>query len=443
MSIHLNFKENFVKTNFLYTMATSLLIILAFQNCKPMTPKPEHVTETNLASIIGTSTVNIMTSAVRKAIFFPGKNAGEKILAAQADLINSGFTSGTIDASDFWGVQYITDPLNIGSVWNNSFTLRLGRATYVTSAPIRIGRNSALIGEPTGNWTWSTSGGSPYATVIRAADDANLWPAVVMIGGSAPGDGVAAVVQDIIIDGNRAKHGTAAWGNGIFIDRASGVQITRTSVIYCSGHGISVNSSLNSAGVSNGDSGGTTIGQSWSAYNGACGLALANTGDTFVIQTQFENNNADGVCANNSPALRITNSDFGGNLNSGLSAVNESNALIVNGNQFGNNVKNDLSITGGWGGHVITGNSFIGSSHRSAPDQFSAIVISNTSENSITGNFINTDADQNRLHSGIRLVGGAHVVAGNSIRGKRGPGGAIRLESNAILSTSNLDSTTD
>lgn len=383
------------------------------------------------------------TSAVRKAIAFPGANAGEQIAAAQNDLIQSGVSAGIIDASDYSGLQTIDVPLTLGSGFASSFTLILGRATFVVSKTITVGRHGAIIGAPTGSSPDPTNNASPRTTVFRAADGANLSPGLIQVGSGATGDGTAAVLQDLVIDGNTAKSGTAADGDGVYVNLAGAVDLTRVTVVGAGGNGIRLYSKTNADGTPASNSGIANLTKVFVTSNGGCGLALVNTSDVLVVQSQFERNGLDGVCLTNSGALRITNSDFGGNHRYGLHATAKSAALIVTGNQFGNGHQHDLVITGGWGGNVITGNQFIGSGQRDGNDTYSAISISDTTNSVVTGNFVNMgSATGNRLHSGIALAGGAHAVSGNTISGARGTGGAIALSAGATIATANMDSTT-
>lgn len=378
------------------------------------------------------------SSAIRIACSYVGKNAGEQILAAQADLLANGVKAGIIDASCFSGLQSIQTPIQLGSNWDNSFTLLLGPATFVLSARITVGRNSAIKGTPTGSHRWSTSNDSPRATVIRAASRANLFPAMILVGGTSVGDGTSAVIEDVNIDGNYPQQGTATWGNGVFIDRAAAVDLNRVSVTRCGGHGISISSSKDSDGKSSQESSVAKFSKVLAAVNNGCGLAITSTNDVFVTQSEFEDNKGDGVCVSNSGALRITNSDFGGNQGFGLNAFENSGALIITGNQFGNNSKNDLVISGGWGLNVISANQFIGSGRRLSSNVYSAIIMNSTTNTTITGNAIHID----QLLSGLELVGGSHCVTGNTFIGKRGSHGAIYLGAGATMSNGNLDNTT-
>lgn len=395
---------------------------------QPLSTKAVSDRVATSASAASNSRVDL--AGVRKASDFPGNDAGEKILNAQADLLNHGINAGIIDATDFVGVQKITSRITLGNNWNNSFTLKLGRATFVLSKAIVVGRNSRIEGQAGGQWPWSTGAvANTNSTVLRAADQANLFPALVQLGSGSDGDGTSACLQDLILDGNFQNGGTAKWGNGILIQGAA-ADLTRLSVLNSGGHGISiVSSSINN------------LHKVFSGNNFACGLAVTNTNDTFVTQSQFEVNGTDGICLNNAGAFRISTSDIGGNTGNGINAFGGSTSEIIVGNQFGNNLKHDLFISGGWGANVINGNQFIGSANRSSADTYSAIFIDQSQNSSISGNFINMASGANRLHSGIRLNSGLHSVAGNTITGSRGPGGAISLGRGAVINA-NADSTT-
>jgi hypothetical protein len=396
------------------------------------------------------------TRASFKASDFPGADAGAQIAAALALFGTLGIKSGIVDATDLNGRQTISSELRIGNDWASSYTVLLGRAYFVTSAKIIVGRGSALVGTPMGSYSWAadlinnpgvrdnTSPDNPRGTVIRAANGAALFPGVVLVGDGSlgTGDGTLAAIQDITIDGNGLNGGTDTWGNGLFVEGAMAVDLTRVAVVGANGHGISLSSisrdgKFFSAGISN-------LTKVFSSHNGHCGLAISNATDVLITQSQFEFNSTDGVCLSGSRAIRISTSDFGANGRNGLYADNDS-SVILNGNQFGNNTEHDLRIVGGWGGSVVSGNQFIGSSFRAAVDStggpVSAIFISGDQNSAITGNFINSTPGY-PLNSAIHLDGGAHAVAGNAISGIRGPGGAISLTGGATMSTNNLDAMT-
>lgn len=410
----------------------SLPLLILFQNASSSSSAG-----LSLNSSVGSA------SAIRRATDFPGATAGDQILAAQKDILDRGYSTGIIDATDYNGVQAINLDLVLGDNWNTSFTLLLGRATFVVSHPIRLGRASSIQGMSMGAWSWPTAGNTPQSTVIRVADGVTLSGPIIQVGDNlGQGNGTSASISNLVIDGNASKQQSTAWIHGISVLPSAGlVDIRQVSVVQASGYGISLNA--NNATLSRVFVGGSV----------GCGLQLSGASDVFVSQSEFENNGGDGICIFNSGALRLAQSDLGGNKGAGLSAANNSSSLIINGNQFGNNAQNDLVISGGWGANVITGNQFIGSSFRASPDTLFAILINNTTNTSITGNFISTDSGANRLKAGIGLNGqitnsagqlanSVHAVTGNTITGHLAPGNpAIFATSTATVNTTNSSAT--
>ncbi len=348
-------------------------------------------------------------NSIRFADRFPGATAGEKIAAALADLPATG---GTVDARGFTGEQEISVPLLVGAPWSKPTTLLLGPALFTVSAPIQLFMNSSIIGAPTG----MTVGGIDRTnTMLLAADNAQL-AAILQLGDGGDGHATFAVLQDLVVDGNRSKAGTAAGGGNIVVNRSGRIDVTRVTTQNGAGHGMAM---LSDPGVW--QSCCAKIAKLMALTNAGAGLYLDHTNDTFVVQSEFEGND-NGIELNGTGALRATNCDMSGYGN-GIYAYNGAGALTIVGNQFAN-MKHDIAIDGPGSGNIISGNMFLGQ-RKSADDAFDVIHISSSQDNAITGNIVATTNAWSGIH--IYSSTGKDSVTGNVVQGASGSGGGINV----------------
>lgn len=229
--------------------------------------------------------------------------------------------------------------------------------------------------------------------VIHQTNGANLARMI-----EVSGDNVC--LQNILLIGNKANNASA--GSGIYItgNRASVIQ---SMVKDCKTHGIHVYSAPTSNAACCGYLRGST-----SYNNGGSGFYCEQSADFFVTQCEFEANGAHGIECNNSPTMRVCNSDMGGNTGRGFYAYGQAynvgvslgaNGHLITNNQFGNNNTEDIFLDGGHDGggaslngtyaNVITGNSFIGSQTRTDATYACIRIKDNGSGgNVVTGNNI-------------------------------------------------------
>lgn len=328
---------------------------------------------------------------------FPGADAGAKIQAAISAL---GTSSGVINAQRIRENQNFTEPLTLGIPGESSVELVLGKGGWSVFQPITVLMRSSIVGSPVGT---AVGGVDQTATNVVAASGANL-AAVVQVGdGTFPG-GFNAVLQDLVVDGNKTNGGTAASGAAILANGADRIDVTRVTAQNAAGDGIRVQSSTSvKACCSN-------FTKVMAVRNNDEGLELRGTGtkspnDVMVAQSSFENNAHIGLLLMNASALRVTNSDFGGN-QTGLRAEftagsTRSCCQLITGNQFGNQSGHDILMTSAGFPSVINDNYFIGSGRREAGHD--AIQV-NSNGSTITGNFINMVSSPAQLSAGVRLV---------------------------------------
>jgi hypothetical protein len=191
--------------------------------------------------------------------------------------------------------------------------------------------------------------------------------------------------------------------------------LTRVTAQSSKGHGVEIVSVTPESDHSSS----TKLTKVMAIDNALSGLHIVNTNDTYVNQSDFANNGQYGVFLDGASALRISNSDVGGNALAGLYAHRSSSGLpasflIAIGNQFGNNLGDDILIDGGTtydagGSHsnLIGNNTFIGSADRDNPN-YSAIHLLNSFGNNVVGNIIIMESNGESLKHGVfvETIGG-------------------------------------
>jgi hypothetical protein len=373
---------------------------------------------------------------VRYADRFPGDTAGQKLAAALADAMGEDCAGGVVDARGFTGEQVIDVPLQVGGdkPYCNPVVLLLGAATFITSEPITVGDRSSIQGNPNG---MSPAGGLPTGgTRVSAIRGDTSMPYIVRMTGATP------VLQDITIDGGQAEPVPATADltkTVLFVEAANRIDLTRVSVQHAVGYAIRI---LNSPVPK--------LTKVISLRNAGPALSIQTNGmgavsnDAFVNQCEFESSSI-GIELVGASALRVTNSDFGGN-KTGVHIRSGSSLNIITGNQFGASRGHDLAIDGG-GGNIVTANSVISASELSGAlnDTYDVIHIRNSGGNVITGNYIATGTANAKNWSAVHIFSDddsplSNAVTGNFIGGTRGSGGAINAAPGTLL-TGNLDTT--
>jgi hypothetical protein len=357
-----------------------------------------------------------------------GADAGQQIASALSVL---GANSGTVDARGVTTPKNITTALSLGTAWTNSVSLFIGPGKWMVSQPIRVNMQSSIVGAPIG---MSVGGVVFPATNLVAANQANLAAVVIIGDGSDPG-GFGASLTNIVVDGNKANNGTTLNTSAAILIQSARVDLSQVTAQNSNGDGIRVIATATTGACCG------KFSKVMSIQNVKAGLHLVNStgtagntaNDTFVVQSEFENNDM-GIFLEGASALRLSASDVGGNRVGISSSANVANgaaawALILTGKQFGNQKEADIQLGSG-GLHTISGNQFIGSSRRIANQP--AIQIWGSSGAVVSGNTINMlgNGGQN-LAYGIQFVlpVGKNLASGNVVQG-----GTL---SNSIVGASN------
>lgn len=328
--------------------------------------------------------------------------AGRKIqLALQA----LGTNSGTVDARGIQQNLKIDQSLTLGSSTApvRAVTLHLGPGIWNVCMPITVLMGSSIQGFPIGMLAVPGAAAHPQdaraTMLIAGGGTCSGFPSkVVQLGdgtsGGANSAGMGAVLQDLVIDGNKVADTLNVNVAAIFVYGAWFVDLTRVTA-QNSNYGILVWTSQSV------DAGGGKLTKVMALFNDFSGLQItAGTGrlanDWMASESWFEWNGRYGVRLENSGAFRATNCDFGGNgsvadagyYGAGLSTSGTSGALIITSSQFGNNYGHDMQLGGTASYSVISNNSLLGSAYRKAG--YTGIQVY-TAGNTIVGNSINMD----------------------------------------------------
>lgn len=302
---------------------------------------------------------------------FKGADAGEKITQCIAALPESG---GVCDARNLAGVQQSANGFTVGSA-SKPVQLMLGAATLIVAKTIILQARSSITGLPSG----SGIAGYQGASMIKARDATNL-SAVVQV------EGALAVLQDVTIDGNKAKN--SGQGIGLLVNHQGRADLTRVTVQNAPGDGMVFVSGAKQESCC------AKLMNVMAIENGQSGLHIENSNDFFIGMSEFENNGRSGVELDGASGIRIEHSDFGGNHGDGLTLHGTpdipANHGIFVGNQFGNNYQADINIVGynngqASVGHMIASNEFLSGIYRSGL-KYDAIHIADSGYNVISGN---------------------------------------------------------
>lgn len=348
---------------------------------------------------------------------------GVNVLACGADPTGVSNSSSFITTALGLGYSPVIIPRGTYTLNSNvtipaNTSLHLYNATVNLCATLTFGSHASIRGLPLGmNTDDATS-----TSIINQANNCNIANLIVL-GGSYN------IIQDIVVDGNKANNATA--GSNIKVT-GNRITLSRLTTRHANLHGIYFASTGTSSEACC-----AKLNDVMSIANTGNGLYAQNTPDIFIDHSEFENNLASGIEADNSPTMRISNTDFGGNTLDGFyahgAAYNPGVSLgsqlqIISGsNQFGNNTRYDINLdgtSGGTWGNVVVGNSFIGSANR-VSNTYSAIRIYNNTSggNSITGNVINSNAGHTFSY-GVEIAGtnGYDSVQSNTFNGTYGTG---------------------
>lgn len=257
--------------------------------------------------------------------------------------------------------------------------LSLEAATLNICAPITVNNFGSMAGTPQA-MQQATSQTNSY---VFQTNGCNVTHMIILAGQNS-------TLRDVVVDGNKTNN-TGAGSNVYYTGNR--VSINFVTSQNSNSHGVEAFSS----GTDNGACCAKIL-DVMSLSNTGSGFKLGGSADTFIAQSEFENNGAYGVDADNSPTIRIVNSDFGGNqigfyahgaqFNPGVSLG--SNNHIITTSQFGNNFTNDILLDGtnvGTFNNLVTGNSFFPSSNRT-PATYAAVKILDNANggNNINGN---------------------------------------------------------
>ncbi len=370
----------------------------------------------------------VAPSGIERAAEFPGSDACAQIQNAINAAIAQG--GGIVDARAFHGRQVCAAGITVGgstSHGSQNVLLEVGNATFFLPS-IVVNNNSSIVGPYQAR---SATIYPPANFVESPGANSNPFIRFATVQGSGEAE---PLLENLVIDGNCRTWSPRSFpGAGTCKNPTEGPGMIAGLVILrhvqfrdFAADGIYVTSGNSDAWI-----------DVESYFNGGDGLHLVHASDLFITESQFEANHRYGIETTNSPTLRLTHSDVGGNTEGGwydseTAAGPWSGRQIVIGNQFGNNNGNDISWVGydasarrytsdGW---VIVGNSFIGSDSRTN-NTYSAINIQDSMGNVIVGNYFECGGLHNynyavNIHESAPGREGQDTVVGNSILGRCG-----------------------
>lgn len=311
------------------------------------------------------------TSNIQFASSFSGGDCGSKINAAYAAV----GSQGAVWVNESCGTSWTTE-VNVPA----HAVLRLIGGRYSLSAGITLNDGSVITGEPLAMATNTTP-----PNRLRMADGANL-SAILTVKGSF------ATIKDIEIDGNRTKNPNA--GPNILIKNGARLEVERV-----------VSGNSNSHGMELDNTAAPKIFKLMTYQNKGDGLfcngSLAGGGDAFVLDSEFEANQANGIELSNCPAWRIQQSDISLNTQSvpgacgikiyGTFRGGQVNVEQIVHNQFGDQFRDDICIEGYNSGNTslgdnIVGNVFLGTSKWLAANTYNNIKLTDGGAYVITAN---------------------------------------------------------
>jgi hypothetical protein len=220
---------------------------------------------------------------------FPGADCGARINAALTVLAGAGTVQVTQACGTSWntgvtlgtgqGIQF-TQPGTSGGV----------SGIYTLSQPISMGANAFISGIPSGTLRSNVS--------LQEAAGANLNSLIHITGSYA-------TLRDIGIDGNRANNPTG--GHAVWVDSASRTVFSGVNIVNANLDGIHVD------GANTVSCCGRIDDESFIIGSGNNNLSITSAADWIVNTAEFENAGAWGIDGVNASAIRISNSDIGGN----------------------------------------------------------------------------------------------------------------------------------
>jgi hypothetical protein len=310
-------------------------------------------------------------SNIQFASSFSGGDCGAKINAAYSALGGR----GAVWVNEKCGTSWITG-VNVPT----HAVLRFIGGSYSLSAGITLNEGSVITGEPLAMATNTTP-----PNMLRMADGANL-PAILTVNGSF------ATIKDIEIDGNRIKNPKA--GPNILIKNGARIDVERVVSGNSNSHGIELDSVA-----------APKIFKLMTYQNKGDGLfcngSPAGGGDAFVLDSEFEANQANGIELSDCPAWRIQQSDISLNAQGvtgacgiqiyGTSKGGQVNVEQIVHNQFGDQFRDDICIQGYNSGNIslgdnIVGNVFLGTSRWLAANKYNNIKLTDGGAHVITAN---------------------------------------------------------
>lgn len=398
-------------------MKKSLSILLVFAGVILLTAQGTHMAVDNL-------------NGIRFADQFPGTDCGARVNAALISLegpgevwINQacgalGFGTAVTVSANSQGLRFVTST-------NNT------TGAYFFTAPINLaGTGDWIIGQPN---AMGVANINPI--MLQMWNNANL-PYMIRVTGQY------AVLRDITVDGNYSHNANA--GPNILVT-SGGTRIDISNV---------VSGDSNSHGVELDNVASPKVFKLMTYRNQKDGFYCNTGADGFISNSEFEDNQQNGIELDNCPAYRILHDDLGGNSQSkdavscginiyGTHSGGQANWEMVSFSQFGNEYQSDLCINGYNSGNdsvgnTITDNAFIGSTVLIASNTFSEIKLVDGGQNTITGN---TFAQNSGSACAISISETANGRAmGNNLSGnafdQRGPWGT----SGVCDTTQNKDS---
>ena len=342
----------------------------------------------NNSAVTNSTITDSCINSICPASAFTGSDCGAKINVADAAL---GSSCGEIWVNQACGTAWTT-AVSISAC----HVLRCVQGgVYTTSGGVTLaGKSASMVAPIAGMLTGTATDGN---CTLKAANSANLANLVTMSGKLYDS------IRGFTLVGNKTNGGTSTGGQVLYINDSGRPTIDHVTVQNGNHHGVQVYSS----GTVFGGGGKSCCGKIldlMSLDNAADGLLVTQTSDTFVAQSELEQNGGNGINLQDSPATRLvqidsSNNTLDGLLDYGTVSFDAGNTQLQN-SQLADNSKNDVELNGsstGAGstavqGVIINGNIFGSGNGGARPNNTYDAILIQDAQATITGNTISNSA---------------------------------------------------
>jgi hypothetical protein len=310
-------------------------------------------------------------SSVSRILSAASMHAGD--CGARIDMADKrlGGSPGSVEVGAECGSSFTT-PVVMTAGHSLRFT---DGGTYYISHPITLGANLSLSGP------LNASDDAPVRLV--EAPGSNLPYLIKMSGHS--------VLDGLLLDGNSAENPKGQ--DVVLVEAANRVHILNTTIRNAGRDDLHITSADRDNSSGSGYLGPNVLLQ----YARRDAMFIERSADWIVgPQVEFESAARDGLHGEDSPTLRCSGCDFGGDGRYGAASITvnrrglQSSGWVIVGSQFGNNRQGDFYANGSAssiainGVHTLTGNAFIQSHTR--PNAYDSITFIDAPGNTIAGN---------------------------------------------------------